>query len=86
MFGTNPSETTQEDIKDALGELTNMTGGNIKSIVHEDDQECYLSLPAVAESDNQMHVPGTREVAKATFKHDNYLFVVRLMKKIDKKK
>jgi chemotaxis protein CheX len=86
MFGTNMNETSQEDIKDALGELTNMTGGNIKSIVHDEDQQCYLSLPAVAVSDNQMHVPGTREIAKATFKHENHLFVVRMMKKIDKKK
>ncbi len=86
MFGTNLDETSEDDIKDALGELTNMTGGNIKSLVHDADQECFLSLPAVAVSDIQMHVPGTHEVAKATFKHENHLFAVRMLKKVEKKK
>jgi len=83
MFDTKLDETSEEDIKDALGELTNMTGGNIKSLVHEADQECFLSLPAVAVSDNQMHVPGTHEVTRSTFKHGDFLFAVRMLKKVE---
>src|SRR5262245_53985594 len=33
MFGIDDGDLSSEDVKDALGELTNMTGGGIKSLL-----------------------------------------------------
>ena len=40
----DPSEATPDLVKDALGELVNMFGGNVKAVL---PPPCYLSLPAV---------------------------------------
>jgi len=45
MFGIEPYEITPEDAADAIGELANMVGGNLKMLV---ERPAKLSLPAVA--------------------------------------
>jgi chemotaxis protein CheX len=50
MFGIETSETSFDQVQDALGELTNILGGQVKALLPE---PCRLSLPAVAgEIDN----------------------------------
>ena len=44
MFGKEPGETEPDEIKDALCELTNMVGGNFKTLLKG---ECRLSVPNV---------------------------------------
>ncbi|MFT5322303.1 MAG: chemotaxis protein CheX [Planctomycetaceae bacterium] len=44
MFGAPASELSNEEILDALGEVVNVIGGNVKGIV---DLDCDLSLPCV---------------------------------------
>jgi chemotaxis protein CheX len=44
MFGKAPAETDADEIRDALGELTNMVGGNFKTLLEGD---CRLSVPDV---------------------------------------
>jgi CheY-specific phosphatase CheX len=46
MFALLPGAASLEEIRDAVGELTNMVGGNIKSLMKGD---CRLSVPAVVE-------------------------------------
>ncbi len=46
MFETDPARTSPEEIRDALGELVNMVGGNIKALLGGSLQ---LSLPLVVE-------------------------------------
>ncbi|HMA93259.1 MAG TPA: chemotaxis protein CheX [Polyangiaceae bacterium] len=46
MFGKEPDEATSEDIRDALGELTNMVGGNFKTLLKGD---CRLSVPKIVD-------------------------------------
>jgi chemotaxis protein CheX len=46
MFGVEPPAVTSADSRDAIGELANMTGGNIKALLPE---PCRLSLPSVAD-------------------------------------
>lgn len=46
MFGLAADEVSTEDITDAAGELTNMVGGNIKTLLPEPST---LSLPVVAQ-------------------------------------
>lgn len=46
------------DIQDTVGELANMTGGNIKALLPE---PCFLGLPVVATgADLRMRLPGSR--------------------------
>jgi chemotaxis protein CheX len=47
MFGKEPAETDPGEIRDALGELTNMVGGNFKTLLKGD---CRLSVPNVLDT------------------------------------
>jgi chemotaxis protein CheX len=49
MLDVAPERATDEDIRDALGELANMVGGNVKALLPGPTQ---LSLPLVVEGDN----------------------------------
>jgi CheY-specific phosphatase CheX len=80
MFDIKGGPVENELLQDALGELTNMTGGNIKSLLPE---PCFLSLPAVALTDRAMRVPGSELVSKITFQCNGENFQVSLLKKID---
>lgn len=54
-----------DDVRDALGELANMLGGNVKALL---PAPCQISLPAVAVgSDYELSVIGAAEVASVTF-------------------
>ena len=56
MFAADAGSLSQSEISDALGELTNMVGGNIKSLVPAPSK---LSLPSVSEGENYtVRVPG----------------------------
>jgi chemotaxis protein CheX len=65
MFETEPESLTVEEVQDALGELANMTAGNIKSLLPGASR---LSLPAVVEGlDYSMIVPGSEVVRQVGF-------------------
>jgi len=80
MFDLNGEPVENELIQDALGELTNMTGGNIKSLLPE---PCFLSLPAVAMTKSAMRVPGSELISKITFECNGENFQVSLLKKVE---
>lgn len=46
MFSVPENDLSDEDLRDALGELTNMVGGNIKTLLSGTE---YISLPTVIE-------------------------------------
>lgn len=46
MFGLAVDEVSDDDVADAVGELTNMVGGNVKSLIADSGM---LSLPVVAQ-------------------------------------
>jgi len=82
MFDANPAQTSIEEVQDALGELVNMTGGNIKALLAE---PCYLSLPAVVEGNNYtLRIPGSSLVSQVAFECQGYPFLVTLMEKEEK--
>ena len=64
MFGSTPDVVTDPEVVDALGELTNMIGGNIKSLLPAPSQ---LSLPMVSESVWPTTVPGSVAVCRLAF-------------------
>jgi chemotaxis protein CheX len=47
MFGKLPQDAAPDDIRDALGELTNMVGGNFKTLLKGD---CRLSVPNIVDT------------------------------------
>jgi CheY-specific phosphatase CheX len=64
MFETQPSETSQDEVRDALGELANMIGGNIKALLPGPTQ---LSLPVVVEGERSALSIRDVEVVRAVW-------------------
>jgi chemotaxis protein CheX len=80
MFGVEPAAASLADTQDAIGELANMTGGNVKALLPE---PCRLSLPTVSEgTDSTTSVPGSEVVTTVVFDCAGSALTVRLLKKI----
>lgn len=77
MFGAEPGKATLEEIQDAIGELANMIGGNLKALVPPPSD---LSLPIVAVDGHTLHFPMTQVVCRITMECQNYLFQVSILK------
>ena len=70
---------TADDIQDAMGELANITGGNIKGLLP--GGELRLSLPSVVcGRDYHVHVPGSELLQRADFVAAGEPFVVTLLR------
>ncbi len=77
MFGCD--EPHSEEVWDALGELVNMTGGNIKSLL---PGPCTLSLPCIVEGKNyHLSVPGSEVLNRVLFECQGEPLEVLLMEK-----
>lgn len=77
MFRLDGEKPTTEDMQDAIGELTNMLGGNIKALLAGD---CHLSLPAVVEGKGYtVRVPTSHVVERFAFECEGMPAVVNLM-------
>lgn len=65
LFELDPSAASIQETQDAIGELVNMTGGNLKALLPEPS---LLSLPTVAQgSDFTVRVPRSRLVVQTAF-------------------
>ncbi len=60
FMAIDPADTEDSDIRDVLGELANMIGGNLKAIVAKNTR---LSLPSVVEGRSSEIVPRGCEVS-----------------------
>lgn len=79
MLGMAEGAASSDEVHDALGELTNMIGGNVKSLVPFPSQ---LSLPSVIEGvDFRLRIPGTQCVRQVAFESEGQLLFIRLMQK-----
>jgi len=77
MFGADACDVTSDQINDALGELTNIIGGNIKALLPEPS---HLSMPAVTEgTDYLFSVPGSRPMAEMSFTCEGKPFQVTIL-------
>lgn len=60
MFGLAEADVKMAERQDALGELANMIGGNVKALLPE---PCALSLPSVVEgSEYSLRIPRSKLV------------------------
>lgn len=76
MFAMEPDEVSDEEITDTVGELANMAGGNVKSLL---EGSCQLSLPAVTTGrDYQVNILGASPLQRMTADSDGELVAVTL--------
>lgn len=75
MFGLPPQKVQADQVQDALGELTNMVGGNIKALLPEPSR---LSLPTVVDGVGYtVRIPGrSREVVRVSLACDGDPLIV----------
>jgi chemotaxis protein CheX len=77
MFAMPAEELEDADVVDALGEVTNMTGGSVKALL---DGTCRLGLPIVTTgAPTAVVVPGARPVARAVFIHEDRRLSLEVM-------
>jgi chemotaxis protein CheX len=77
MFDMAAGDTTAADLQDALAELANMIGGNLKSLL---PGPSFVSLPSVTEgNDYSLSVPGTRLISRVQMDCQDELLEVALL-------
>ena len=79
MFGSDVDAVEDEELVDVIGELANMTGGNVKALLAGDTQ---LSLPTVVRgADFRVIVPGTHLSRSLAYECSGHVFQVRVLSK-----
>jgi chemotaxis protein CheX len=76
MFGVEAERATSEQVSDALGELTNMTGGNLKGLLPGPSE---ISFPTVVGGATTLHIPNGRVILRVAFECDGEPFVVAVI-------
>ncbi len=76
IFALSTDEVSLELLQDALGELTNIVGGNLKALF---GGMCFLGLPTVANgTDYALRVMGSRSVLRVPFESRGLPFLVEV--------
>ena len=79
FLSISPPEVIDDDVRDVLGELANMIGGNIKSMMSSDVR---LSLPSVVDGENyKFHVCGSDVKTRMAFRFAEGFFWVTVLAK-----
>lgn len=80
MFATPHDGVTTQDLQDALAELTNVVGGNLKGLL---PPPCQLGLPVVVEgSDYRMQLPGSTQTITRRFRCNDDIFEVVVVERL----
>jgi chemotaxis protein CheX len=81
MFSIDAAAVTPTHLYDAIGELVNMIGGNLKALFKP---PCYLSLPMITTGrDVEMNVVGGRCLAEVAFETADGTFSVTIVERAD---
>lgn len=79
MFAMDDEEVGDEEVNDTIGELANMTGGNVKSLI---EGSCQLSLPSVTSGrDYAVCLPGTTMTGRLSLNCEEELIVMSLLQR-----
>lgn len=77
MLGVETEKASKDDLRDAFGELINMTGGNIKSLL---PGPSTLSLPVVADGNElTLRIPKSKTLLTVCFETNGERLNVTLM-------
>jgi chemotaxis protein CheX len=76
FLGSDPPEAVDDDVRDVLGEMANMIGGNVKSLI---PGQIRLSMPSVIDGrDYAVHVCGSVAENRLAFRFPGGLFWVTI--------
>lgn len=79
IFNMDQKELTKDLIDDALGEMTNVIGGNLKALLPE---QCYLCLPAVVEGNEYLlRVLKVKPAYVVDFRCQDHFFTLSIFEK-----
>jgi chemotaxis protein CheX len=79
LLGMDPPDEFNDDVRDVLGELANMIGGNIKSVISPEDR---LSLPSVIRgSQYEVSVCGSEVRQRVGFRFSGGIFWITVLGK-----
>lgn len=79
FLGVEPSELSPDDIRDAAGELANITGGSVKALIAP---TCSLSLPSVVMGQNyEFSLLQGKVILESSFLHDSGHLLVSVLEK-----
>ncbi len=79
MFGMEPKDVGDSEMQDALGELANIAGGNVKALL---PAGCMLSLPTVVQGvDHKFVVPNSRVTGETAFTCEGQTTMVRILER-----
>lgn len=81
LFCLEPGKTSTEDKKDAVGEIINMVGGNIKALL---PQPCKLSVPLLGVEGHDQLFPSTEIVTHCQFEYQGKSFALSLYEQVEK--
>jgi chemotaxis protein CheX len=81
MFDLKNEKPTDEHLIDAVGEMINMIGGNLKALV---PQPSFLSLPIVSMNGHSILFPSTEEVCKSVFNCKGQQFRITVLESKEK--
>ena len=77
--GLQPAEVTPEEIRDAAGELANITAGSIKVLL---PAPSHLSLPIAADgTDYKVRIKGSRRLLQAAVDHSGEGLLVTILER-----
>jgi len=79
FLGVEPGDLSPDDIRDAAGELANITGGSVKALLAP---TCSLSLPSVVVGQNyEFSVLQGTVIQASSFLHDSGHLLVSVLEK-----
>ncbi|MBX9790470.1 MAG: chemotaxis protein CheX [Pirellulales bacterium] len=77
MFEVEPALLTSDQLEDALGELTNIVGGNFKALL---PASAHLGLPAVVKNSVRNHaLAGATVLEQLAFETSGFVFVLSIL-------
>ena len=82
MFNTSQEDCNVTDMQDAVAELTNMIGGNLKGLFSY-DHACQLSLPSVVTgTDYTTRIPGSQPLNRIAIECGDHVIVINVLEKL----
>ncbi len=83
LFSLESGKASTEDRKDAVGELINMIGGNIKALL---PQPCTLSVPHLGPEGQNLNFPSAKRVTHCQFKCQGKTFGLSMYEEVETSK
>lgn len=78
MFEVEPNAAGSDDVADAVGEIANMIGGNIKALL---PGPSHLSLPTVTREPGGLTIPGTAALLAQSFRYCGEVLTVTVLQR-----